>query len=626
MDQMKSSKPSKTKFLLKKKFNFEKRRKKSSKLPSANDIDMARIDFAAAAFLSESTPASEITRVISDQMQVLSLVEKNMSLRSYEGKRGKNTKAKNGLSGLKSPSRRRAGKMIGSELSGFDYVIRTGAKSNSLNVVNGKAFSSPRASRQREMIGGSGTHHQRLLSVGSDATSATSSLSSDSSVITSTSFSSIPTISGPNRDTSTWKKNERKNKIRKATEANNQSRSFNFAVSMENGGMGQSPPRNQVVQGSIKNAAERQYLESFYNKPFILDNSQTVPSKFDPFDRDHKADRKNNSEMISGPNQSNSYSNYSFRRSAVDSTTSRRGQNLQNGKTGNDPIAPQLPTYRMESAPPPSNRDNYIPGSRKLFVNVALNEDLSCTYRKSKLNAHTTDGSIQILLKSDSTAFVPFTFVLTDLHDHIEKLIENTNYASIISSEDYIHDADVGTRKKFIVKLPKYDHYFPILKYRCKPSLIPVPLRVQSRVRTKYTDCQVAIQISSNPGNERNLSNLTIIMVVPRNVLGETLTTQPAGGFYDASKRSVIWCVPQLGAGEKFHLHSRLKLEKSVSTYGESPIFPIMVKCQSLYTHLSGIVVECQDEPKGFPANVDTQVGKRFCVTHRERDPVQSVN
>ena len=92
--------------------------------------------------MSELTPASEITRVISDQMQVLSLVEKNMYLRSYEGKRGKNNKGKIGFVGLKSPSRRQAGKVIGSELSGFDYVIRTGAKSNSLNAMNERTFTS----------------------------------------------------------------------------------------------------------------------------------------------------------------------------------------------------------------------------------------------------------------------------------------------------------------------------------------------------------------------------------------------------------------------------------------------------------------------------------------------------
>ena len=244
---------------------------------------MAQLDFAAITFLSESTPALEITRVISDQMQVSSLVEKNMYLRSYEGKQ-KNNKAKIWFVGLKSPSRRQAGKVIGSELSSFDYVIRTGAKSNSLNAMNGRTFTSPRGlGKHQEMMGENGSH-QRISTVGSNitaATTASTSSSLDSSVIISTSSLSIPTICRPNKVTSTLQKNKRKNKVKKAIEANNKSRSFNFAVSMENGGMGQSPQRNKV-QG------KRRSNES----PHSLNDYQTTSTAFDPFGTDNETENK----------------------------------------------------------------------------------------------------------------------------------------------------------------------------------------------------------------------------------------------------------------------------------------------------------------------------------------------
>ena len=108
--------------------------------------------------------------------------------------------------------------------------------------------------------------------------------------------------------------------------------------------------------------------------------------------------------------------------------------------------------------------------------------------------------------------------------------------------------------------------------------------------------------------------------MVPTNVIGETLVTQPVGGVYNPSRRSVIWCVSQLGAGEKFQLHANFRMEGKVK--GEKPSFPILVRCQSLYAHLSGIVVECEDEPKGFPADVNTKVARRFRVSHREREAV----
>ena len=118
----------------------------------------------------------------------------------------------------------------------------------------------------------------------------------------------------------------------------------------------------------------------------------------------------------------------------------------------------------------------YIPGSRKLFVSIALNEDLSCTYRNSKLSSYSVEGAVQILLKSDSTAFVPFTVVLKDVYDYIESLIENKKYASVMSKEGYDHEGHMASKHEFLVTLPRYDHWFDILKYKCKSTLLPVPL------------------------------------------------------------------------------------------------------------------------------------------------------
>ena len=165
--------------------------------------------------------------------------------------------------------------------------------------------------------------------------------------------------------------------------------------------------------------------------------------------------------------------------------------------------------------------------------------------------------------------------------------------------------------------------------YRCNFHFLSFfrTKRVQSRTKTNKKDCQVALQISSNPENEKSLSDFTIIMMVPKNAIGESLETQPVGGIYNASKRSVIWCVSHLGKGEKFQLHAQFKLDKTVEEMnGEKPSFPILVRCQSLYAHLSGIVVECEDEPKGFPADVNTKVARRFRVSHREREATSTVN
>ena len=67
-----------------------------------------------------ATLLSEVTRKLSDQMQVLSFVEKNINLRLYSrkqqqsgnhiGGRSSSTNAKHAISGFKSSSRQQGGK------------------------------------------------------------------------------------------------------------------------------------------------------------------------------------------------------------------------------------------------------------------------------------------------------------------------------------------------------------------------------------------------------------------------------------------------------------------------------------------------------------------------------------
>jgi hypothetical protein len=241
-------------------------------------------------------------------------------------------------------------------------------------------------------------------------------------------------------------------------------------------------------------------------------SSQTTSPNFDPFAVDEEDEIENNynstismksrAEINANVNndvvnangsESSFYSNYNLGRS-TSNDKSRKGRHTTNGNVTpvtNRLISSQRSPLSIEAEPSESglnanntanfnanhpNRINYIPGSRKLFVNVALNEDLSCTYRNSKLSAFSVDGNIQILLKADSTAFVPFTLKLSDVYDNIESILENTKFASVISKEEYIQEEDFSSKNKFIVTLPRYDHFFPVLKYRCRSSLIPVPL------------------------------------------------------------------------------------------------------------------------------------------------------
>lgn len=131
--------------------------------------------------------------------------------------------------------------------------------------------------------------------------------------------------------------------------------------------------------------------------------------------------------------------------------------------------------------------------------------------------------------------------------------------------------------------------------------------------------CRVALQISSNPNNGASLTDLTIVMGVPEKVRGESLTTQPPGGVWDEGKSSVIWCVSELGSGEKFQLQARfdmLKVETSTSELN----FPVLVRCQCLFAQLSAVEVEVRDLSDVAPSDITTKIARRYRLSHREKN------
>ena len=292
--------------LFPKKLKFaEKRRRKKEHAKEA-----AAIPDVSTTLLSSTAPSSEIAKIVSDQMQVLSLAENHMNMTGYRDNNA-GTKSEIGKAdrdrasgGIKSPTR--SNRRIGREMAGFDYVP-------------------PLANNTFSLVSTDSVTGSFISSSFSDTTSVTATtISTDSSA-----SGSVPTLSGPSRDSSSMKRTLRRNKVAAASLANQRSHAWNSAVSMENGGIGQSPQKMK---------------------------------SFDPFSEDGVTPAK--TTKISSPK----------------------------------------PAWE-ESSPSPSS---YVPGSRKLFIVMALNEDLACTYRGSKITSCAIQGIVQLQMKSNSTAFVPF--------------------------------------------------------------------------------------------------------------------------------------------------------------------------------------------------------------------------
>jgi hypothetical protein len=131
------------------------------------------------------------------------------------------------------------------------------------------------------------------------------------------------------------------------------------------------------------------------------------------------------------------------------------------------------------------------------------------------------------------------------------------------------------------------------------------------------------LQISSNPANDDDLRDLTIIMTVPEGVKGESLTTSPTGGVWQEKNRSVLWCVAELGEGEKFQLQAQFELEDALRDKPESerktPRFSVMVRCQCMESQLSNVELEVNDLDDAVPTDFALKLVRRFRLSHREK-------
>lgn len=110
-------------------------------------------------------------------------------------------------------------------------------------------------------------------------------------------------------------------------------------------------------------------------------------------------------------------------------------------------------------------------------------------------------------------------------------------------------------------------------------------------------------------------------------VVGDSLVTQPAGGVYDTAKSSVIWCVSELGCGEKFQLQARFDMignDRDVANDADLS-FPVLVRCQCLHVQLSGVGFDVRpmnsiDASPPPTTDMIMKIASRFRLSHREKN------
>jgi len=146
----------------------------------------------------------------------------------------------------------------------------------------------------------------------------------------------------------------------------------------------------------------------------------------------------------------------------------------------------------------------------KALINVALNEDLTCFYKLSKLSSCSVEGVVQVQVRSNVDRAVPFSLLIKDPSNYIQTIQENKMYAKSVA--DKTKKSDFA----FAVSVPKAEEYFPVMRYKCGEDLRPVPIVSANLLCFFGNDCFTKIPFSyllskscsagTNPGPPRRKS------------------------------------------------------------------------------------------------------------------------
>lgn len=115
-------------------------------------------------------------------------------------------------------------------------------------------------------------------------------------------------------------------------------------------------------------------------------------------------------------------------------------------------------------------------GAARVQVNVALNEDLTCFYKLSKMSSCSVEGVVQVQVKTNAEQAVPFYLSIRDPSSHIMSLQENKKFAEDMAGTINQEPPSRRPDYKFTVSVPKGDNYFPVMRYKCGSELRPVPI------------------------------------------------------------------------------------------------------------------------------------------------------
>lgn len=429
----------------KNRFTFSRKKNKSEQEYNDANIGEGGIVKDGGRTESSTNNAGEIVRRMAQKLEVLSIADEEMPIPRYSHMIGGGDESNNGggtgtprsrksarIPGAASSSGRFGRPAVASDLSGFEYR--------------------PSAAQQR-MAGGAGGG----MSV-SGFTTSTEGMSEDASVMTgdqsaysASTQSSIPTLSRSKRDDSS------------TSSSSTRSRRFFFMKKKK------SPKKKMGKQ-----------LEPLSAIP----QDQELQPVYDPFGNDDDDDANsetNDATAEKGAFQSlNSTTVPLVREDPPPAPPPEEVDDDVNIKLSHSYESEGKESYVSgASTAPESIAEPEVP-TRHLDVSLALNEDLTCEYKKSKLSTLSVEGTIQVRMSTsyegevpqDVPPTIPFVLLFKDHSGHVMTLQENKKFVENVS-----HESEVANREfTYTITIPREEEYFPVVRYKCDTSLRPVPI------------------------------------------------------------------------------------------------------------------------------------------------------
>jgi hypothetical protein len=458
---------------------------------------------------SEPTPGvsnADIVRRMAQHLEVLSLVEDDMALPKYsKSAAGGTSRTPLSPSGLKSPRRLQGGAGIASgrfgrapmpsDLAGFEYR----PPSYQQLKMHGGGTSSISGTASTSIMGYSVSDDVSIRTGGDETTTTLSSRYSSSST------STVPTLSKSKRDSSSSaQKSSRSRFLQQQKKKHEKVVAVSPARANVGGEVAARPPRfpqqhtpqiqpiydpfsvsdaDDDNEEDSKTTTEEPSIAS--DSPVVNYHIPTTPSDDDTATAASSKDAEQpprtpedapgvdeRSTVLMSP-ETEIYENDVPVAQAMDIRSSSEDEGLQTAE--NIETAPSEEVEKDEGAA--------MEYARQLDVSVAVNEDLTCEYHRSKLSSLSVEGTVQIRVQTSykqerppqqqqPPASIPFFFIVQDQSGHVKSIQENNKFAENATKEGY--DSPSGVI--YTIKVPEQEDYVPVLRYKCDSSLRPVPI------------------------------------------------------------------------------------------------------------------------------------------------------